>query len=196
MNIGVYGGTFNPPHIGHLILAESAIDGLGLDRVLLVPAAQSPFKEADESPPAEVRAEMVELAVSGNRRLAGEYAEALRGGVSYTVDTLRMLRERHPGDTLFLLMGADTFNEFPLWRDPDAITALATIGVAERPGHPLDLSAHPYGKAARSFSMPLIDVSSTDIRARVRAGLSVRYLVPWTVEVFISSQGLYREAGI
>ena len=193
MNIGVYGGTFNPPHIGHLILAQQAIDALGLDRVLLVPAYQSPFKLRSESLSVELRSEMVELAVSGNDRLAGEYYEAQRGGVSFTVDTLRHLRERQPGDGLFLLMGADTFNEFHLWKEPEAITALATIAVAERPGAPLGLAAHPYGAMARTFPMPLVDVSSTDIRRRIREGRSIRYLVPWTVEVFIAAQGLYRE---
>lgn len=193
MKIGVYGGTFNPPHIGHLILAQQAIDALGLERVLFVPAYQSPFKLRSESLSVELRSEMVELAVSGNDRLAGEYYEALRGGVSFTVDTLRHLRERQPDDALFLLMGADTFMEFPLWKEPATITSLATIAVAERPGAHLDLASHPYGTIARTFPMPLVDVSSTDIRRRIREGRSIRYLVPWTVEVFITAQGLYRE---
>lgn len=193
MNIGVYGGTFNPPHLGHLILAQSAIDALGLDRVLLVPAFRSPFKLQSECLSAEIRSEMVELAVSGNQRLRGEYYEALRGGVSFTVDTLRHLRATYPGDELFLLMGADTFNEFHLWKEPEAIVDLAAIAVAQRQGSEIDLSSHPYGKAARIFSMPLVDISSTDIRRRVREGQSIQYLVPWTVQVFIESQGLYRE---
>ncbi|MBR9974752.1 MAG: nicotinate-nucleotide adenylyltransferase [Bacteroidetes bacterium] len=193
MNIGVYGGTFDPPHIGHLILAQQAIDTLGLDRVLLVPAFQSPFKTGSESLSVELRSEMVALAVSGNDRLDGEYHEAQRGGVSFTVDTLRHVREKQPDDTLFLLMGADTFDEFHLWKEPESIIALATIAVAQRPGVPLDLASHPYGSIAQLFEMPQIDVSSTDIRKRIHEGRSIRYLVPWAVEVFIASQGLYRE---
>ncbi|MFZ1730048.1 MAG: nicotinate-nucleotide adenylyltransferase [Bacteroidota bacterium] len=193
MNIGVYGGTFNPPHLGHLILAQSAIDGLGLDRVLLVPAFQSPFKLQSESLPAEIRAEMVELAISDNERLKGEYYEVLHAGVSFTVDTLKQLKAKHPDDTLFLLMGADTFLEFHLWKEPETIVEIATLAIAERPGYEIDLSAHPYAKAARKFSMPLIEISSTDIRRRVREGLSIKYLVPWTIQVFIHSQGLYHE---
>jgi nicotinate-nucleotide adenylyltransferase len=193
MNIGVYGGTFNPPHLGHLILAQSAVDAFGLDRVLLVPAYRSPFKLQSESLSAEIRAEMVALAVSGNERLDGEYYEARRSGLSFTIDTLRHLRSQHPDDTLYLLMGADTFNEFQLWKEPDAIAELATLAVAQRSGSELDLSSHPYGKAARIFSMPLVDISSTDIRRRVREGRSIRYLVPWAVEVFISAGGFYRE---
>lgn len=193
MNIGIYGGTFNPPHLGHLILAQSAIDTLALDHVLFVPAFRSPFKLRSESLSAAVRAEMVELAVSDNTRIRGEYCEVTREDVSYTIDTLRHIRSQHPGDTLFLLMGADTFSEFHLWKEPADIVALATLAVAERPGSTLDLSAHPYGKAAQRFSMPLIDISSTDIRRRIREGASINYLVPWAVSVFIHSQGLYRE---
>ena len=209
MNIGIYGGTFNPPHLGHLLLAQSAIDALALDRVLMVPAFRSPFKLMSESLPAETRAEMVALAVSGNDRLACEYYEVRRGGVSFTVDTVRHLRTVHPQDHFFLLMGADTFNEFPLWKEPEAIAGLATIAVAQRPGVELDpasvtsapaTSAPATGSSAisapafRRFDMPLVDISSTDIRRRVREGRSIQYLVPWTVQVFIESHGLYRES--
>ncbi len=193
MNIGIYGGTFNPPHIGHLILAQSAIDALALDHVLLVPAFRSPFKLQSESLPAAQRAEMVELAVSGNDRIRGEYYEVLKEDTSYTIDTLQHIRDRHPEDTLYLLMGEDTFAEFHLWKDPEKILTLATPAVAGRPGYDADAAAHPYEKAARRFSMPRIDVSSTDIRQRVREERSIQYLVPWTVQVFITAQGLYRE---
>jgi nicotinate-nucleotide adenylyltransferase len=194
MNIGIYGGTFNPPHLGHLILAQSAIDALSLDHVLLLPAFQSPFKLLSESLSAELRAEMVELAVSGNPLLRGEYHEVLKGEVSYTIDTLRYIRSRQPDDKLFLLMGEDTFSEFHLWKEPDDILALATLAVAGRPGHGAsEITPHPYEKAARRFSMPLLDISSTDIRRRIREGVSIQYLVPWTVQVFIEAHGLYRE---
>ncbi|MBN1446324.1 MAG: nicotinate (nicotinamide) nucleotide adenylyltransferase [Bacteroidetes bacterium] len=194
MNIGIYGGTFDPPHLGHLILAQSAIDALDLDHVLLLPAWRSPFKTDAESLPPLVRAEMVELAVSGNDRLRGEYCEIERGEVSFTVESVRGIHARHPGDTLFLLMGSDTFQDFPLWKDPDEILDLVIPAVAVRPGCELGDAVHSYTEAARVFSMPLIDISSSDIRRRVREGRSIQYLVPWTVQVFIESQGLYRRA--
>ena len=194
MNIGIYGGTFNPPHLGHLVLAQSAIDAFGLDRVLMVPAFRSPFKLSSESLPAETRAEMVALAVSGNSRLACEYFEVLRGGISFTVDTLRHVRQTQPEASLFLLMGADTFNEFHLWKDPEAIAGLATLAVARRPGSTIEAAGRADAPAFREFTMPLLDISSTDIRRRVREGRSIDYLVPWTVQVFIESHGLYRES--
>ncbi len=193
MNVGVLGGTFNPPHNGHLLLAESARVELGLDLVLFVPAWRSPFKDGGGVPDAETRCEMVALAVSDNPFFACDHFEALRPTVSYTVDTLRHLRATRPDDTLHLLLGADAFAEFHLWRDPDEIVHLATLAVARRGAAEAPLHTSPYGTHARSFRMPAVDFSSTDIRARAREGKSVRYLVPWTVATFIEATGLYRD---
>jgi nicotinate-nucleotide adenylyltransferase len=192
MNLGIYGGSFDPPHIGHLALADSAMEAFALDTVLLVPAWRSPFKQHDVPAPPELRAEMVELAISDNRTLKGEYSEILRAGLSWTVDTLRDLRVRHPEARLHLLMGADTFAEFHLWREPEEIASMAALCVAQRPGAPDDPAAHPFGDRVRTFSMPQLGISSSDIRRRVREGRSIRYLVPWTVRTFIEARGLYR----
>ena len=195
MNIGIYGGTFNPPHLGHLVLAQSAVDALNLDMVLFVPAYVSPFKTHAHMLSAQLRCEMVELALSDNRKFRGEYWEALREETSYSVDTLRHLSHIFPDDALHLLMGADTFREFHLWKDPEEIIRLARICVAERPQHPRAETTHAYTKHAIHFPMPLLDISSTDIRARAADGRSIHYLVPWSVQVFIEAQGLYRGNG-
>lgn len=191
MNIGVFGGSFNPPHIGHLILAQCAFEHFGLDTVLLVPTFVSPFKEGETQVSAELRSEMVALAISDNPRLQGEYWEAMHPGVSYTVDTLRHLRQQHPDATLHLIMGADTFREFHLWKQPEDILAMARLCVAERPGSSIADATHEFTHAALPFAMPLLDISSSAIRARVRAGASIQYLVPWAVKIFIEAQGLY-----
>jgi nicotinate-nucleotide adenylyltransferase len=192
MRTGILGGSFNPPHLGHLLLAESALQDLALDRVLFVPASQSPFKPGLASPDAATRCEMVALAISDNPRFALDTFEAERGGTSYTIDTVRHLRARHPVDALFLLLGADAFSEFPLWKSPEEIADAVTLAVATRPGCAMDLAAHPFGAQARCFPMPAVDIASSDIRRRVAEGRSVRYLVPWTVMTFLEATALYR----
>lgn len=192
MRIGIFGGTFNPPHIGHLILAEQARQELALDRVLFVPAFISPFKRADTMLDANLRLEMVELAISDHDRFSSEPFEIQQSSVSYTIDSVKHLKSRHIGDAFTLLMGADTFSEFHKWKNPDELCSLVSIGVAMRPGHTLTPDVHAFGSIAQPFVMPLIDVSSHDIRERVRAGKSIHYLVPWTVKTFIESQRLYR----
>ena len=192
MNIGVYGGSFNPPHLGHLLLARSAMDELELDKVLFVPAYQSPFKEAEQTLAVEMRCEMVELAISESGEFRSEFHEALKSEISYTVDTLDSLRRQLPGDKLFLLMGADTFRDFHLWKQPERIVEMATPAGGQRPGFEVELSDFAFGDRAVMFGMPLIEISSSDIRQRVREGRSIQYLVPWTIKTFIEAHGLYR----
>jgi nicotinate-nucleotide adenylyltransferase len=192
MRIGVYGGSFNPPHIGHLILAQTALDLLRLDRVMFVPAFQSPFKPESDSTTTEDRVEMLSLALSDHPRFDIAMLEVERKGRSYTVDTLRQLQARLPEAELILLMGADAFMEFPLWKDPGEIVSRCRLGVACRPGHAIALDAHPYGTHASVFDMPEIGVSSSALRAFVNSGRSIRYLVPWAVGVYIESKELYR----
>ena len=192
MRIGLYGGTFNPPHIGHLLLAASACEALELDTVIFVPAYQSPFKGAPPPLSIEDREEMLRLAISDNGKFQVEPYELHRGGVSYSVETMRYMRTRHPDDPLMLLMGADVFLDFGRWKNPDEIVRLATPGVAERRGFPIDAASVPFGRDAVFFPMPLIDVSAGDIRRRVAGGYDIRYLVPWTVKTFIEARGLYR----
>jgi len=193
MRTGLLGGTFDPPHTGHLILAEHARVELELDNVLFVPNSISPFKTERHISNADIRAEMVQLAVSDNTRFSTEPFEISQQGVSYTVDTLRYLTTKHPADEFILLMGADTFADFPHWKNPDEVVSLATIAVGVRPGSTHDFSQHQYKNDAIFLHTPLIDISSSNIRWRVREGKSIQYLVPWAVKTFIESTGLYKD---
>lgn len=189
MRIGIFGGTFDPPHIGHLLAASDAHDVLGLDRILLVPAAGQPLKSAVEASP-EDRLAMVRLLVSGDPRFEVDPIEIERGGLSFTVDTLRALRGRWKSDpalSLVLLLGADAAATLPQWREPAEVAALAEVVVLRRAG---GTDVPP--STGRAIDTRRVDVSSTEIRARVRAGKSIRGFVPEPVAAYIASHGLYR----
>lgn len=194
MRIGVFGGTFDPPHIGHLILAADACDALRLDRLIFVPAAAQPFKV--ETPavasPAD-RLEMVRLAVGDDPRYAVEDTEIRREGLSYMVDTLEEIARQNGAAELFLLIGRDTFSGFSGWKQPERIGQLATLAVIERQGSG---SSGDEGRAAAKgvveISTRRVDVSSTEIRERLASGKSVRGFVSEPVERFIIARGLYR----
>jgi nicotinate-nucleotide adenylyltransferase len=202
--IGLFGGTFDPPHVGHLALAEWARAQLALDHVLFVPAGRPPHKGRVRLSPVEHRVAMTRLAVRGNRAFAVSALETRRHGPSFTVDTLRALKRREPRSHIFLLMGADSLAEFHTWRDPDGIAAFATLAVAERPGSsgPRRRAAARGSGAARAgrsgarsvtwLRNPGLAVSSSAIRARLRAGQTVRYLVPDAVARYIARHRLYR----
>jgi nicotinate-nucleotide adenylyltransferase len=190
------GGAFNPPHIGHLALAQEAFARLGLDEVLLMPMARAPHREIEPEPGAGVRLRMVELAVQGDLRLNACPLEVDRGGRSYTVDTLRTLRDRGPADERFLILGGDAAASLPSWREPEEILRLATVAVAERDGWERERVASALDGLAGAdrvvfFDMPRIDVSSTLVRARAGEGLPVRYFVPDLVAEEIAERGLY-----
>ena len=191
MRIGVYGGTFDPPHVGHLLLAADARDALDLDRLIFVPAGAQPFKV--ESPPiasGQDRLEMVRIAVADDANYTVDDAEINRKGLSYTVDTLEHLARRHVGAKLFLLLGEDALAGFSKWRDPERIRALATLAVMTRSaGEASPLVALEVGVRV---STRRVDVSSTEIRERRRAGKSIKGFVPESVERFIEARGLYR----
>ena len=195
--LGLLGGTFNPPHMGHLVCATQARAQLGLDRVLLVPVRTAPHKEVADEPGPEVRARLCELAAAGDPGLAVSRIELDRAGPSFTVDTLRELHERAPGDELTFIVGGDMAHSLPRWREPEAILELARLGVAEREGIERDdvleqLSALP--RAAdriHFFDMPRLDISSTRLRRSIAAGAPVRYLVPDAVIEEIQARGLY-----
>ena len=197
--IGLLGGTFNPPHIGHLVCAQEAWAQLGLDRVLLVPVFAPPHKEADGDPGVEVRVGLCEAAVAGDERLGVSRAEADVPGRSYTVDTLNRLHDARPEDQLTFIVGGDMAASLPLWREPQAILELCTIGAAARDGlgreellERLDTELPGAADRIRFFDMPRIDVSSTLIRRRVAAGEPVRYLIPDAVAAQIEREALYR----
>jgi len=189
--VGVLGGTFDPVHVGHLILAEQAREQLRLDRVLFVPAGD-PWRKAQRSvTPARHRLAMVRLAVAGNPAFEVDESEIRREGPTYTVETLRELRERlSPDDELFFIVGEDALADLPAWRDPAGIAALALIAVAPRQG--VQAPALPFDASRLvRVEMPFVDISSTDLRERARAGRSLRYLVPDAVEAYIREKGLY-----
>jgi nicotinate-nucleotide adenylyltransferase len=197
VRVGLLGGTFNPPHLGHLVCAQAAIDGLGLDRVLLVPVHTPPHKAADGDPGVEHRVAMCLAAASGDPRLEVSRIEADVPGRSYTVDTLSRLHEQRPEDQLTFIVGGDMATSLPDWREPEAILSLADIGVAGRDDLDEETIRRRLAGLAgaadrvRFFDMPRIDISSTLIRRRVAAGLGARYLVPDAVADYIARHGLY-----
>lgn len=189
MRVGILGGTFDPPHVGHLIVAQDALSALSLAGVTFVPAAHPPHKRRSDLTPAPLRLAMLRAAVTGQTGFAVDAAEVERGGVSYTVDTLRSLQRQNPDRKLFLLMGADQYAEFATWRAPDEIRQLARVVVLSRAGERIS----PATPDVRFLPVTRIDVSATDIRRRVARGQPIRYLVPAPVEALIREHGLYRE---
>lgn len=196
--IGILGGTFNPPHIGHLLCAQEARDRLGLDRVVLMPVLRPPHKEVPEDPGADERVALCRAAVAGDERFDVSTAEIDRAGdgPSFTVDTLRQWRADRPGDALTFIVGGDMALSLPTWREPETILQLARLGVAER-GSAVraDIAERldPLGGAERIsfFDLPRVDVSSTDVRRRVAEGRPIRWLVPDAVADRIAARGLY-----
>lgn len=195
MRIGIYGGTFDPVHFGHLLLAESCRDVCRLDQVIFVPARVSPHKLDAVMAPARARLEMLELALAGFPEFRVSRAEMDREGPSYTLDTLRHFRSEFADDDLFLLMGADSVAEFPRWREPEQILQLATLVVVNRERAVPDLSAlskmENSGHPPQSVSMPGVDFSASEIRRRVHEGRSVRFQLPRAVEHYIRDKRLY-----
>jgi nicotinate-nucleotide adenylyltransferase len=195
--VGLLGGTFNPPHIAHLVCAQEALVRLALDEVLLVPVFAPPHKQIESDPGVEHRVELCRRAVAGDERLGVSRVEADVDGPSFTVDTLRRLHDQQPEDDLTFIVGGDMAFSLPAWREPEAILELAELGVAEREGHRRqDVAASLAGlrgasEKVRFFDMPRIDVSSTQIRSRIAAGLPIRYLVPDAVAAYIAQAGLY-----
>ena len=194
MRVGVLGGTFDPVHTGHLILAEQARDQLQLDLVLFIPAGDPWRKAHREITHASHRLAMLQLAIEGNPHFGISDVELKREGPSYTADTLTALAAERLDDEFYFIVGADALNDFPYWRDPDRIIRHATLAVAPREEDGVDVAALNVPGLDRrivSFRMPRIDISSTDIRERA-ATSSVRYLVPPTVADYIEAHGLYR----
>ena len=194
--MGILGGTFNPPHIGHLICAQEALLCLELDTVVWIPAGVPPHREVEADPGPEARYEMCELAVSADERFSLSRIEIDREGPSYTSDTLRALRDASGDDELFLILGGDQAASLRSWREPEEVLSLATIAVAERTGWPrpaIGVKLHGLRGAERIvyFDMPRVDVSSSMVRRRARQGKPIRYLVPDKVANYIGAQSLY-----
>jgi nicotinate-nucleotide adenylyltransferase len=194
--VGILGGAFNPPHLGHLILAQEAFLQLGLDRVVWMPYGEPSHRVLEDDPGPEARLTMCEHAVGTDTRFAVSRIEIDRAGPVYTVDTLRSLRESQRDDALFLLLGGDQAASLPSWRSPEEVLSLAVVAVAERDGwHRAQiverLGALHSAEQVRFFEMPRVDISSSLLRRRARAGEPIRYLVPDKVANYVEAQSLY-----
>ena len=200
MRLGIFGGTFDPVHYGHLLLAETCREQLKLDEVRFVPAATPPHKVHHQITDGSARADMLSLAVSGYPEFVVDRRELKRKGPSYTVDTLAEFAAEFPHAELYFLTGADSLRDFLSWREPDRILELATLVACNRPGLP-ELHNEQVAKwvgpeiadHVLTLQMPGADISGSEIRERVRAGRSLRFLMPRAVEVFVIEHGLYRQ---
>jgi nicotinate-nucleotide adenylyltransferase len=193
MRLGLFGGTFDPIHLGHLILAEACRESCELDLVLFVVAGEPPHKRGDRTS-VNHRLEMARLATAGHSSFEVSEIEAKRPGPHYSVETLAAIRQERPDDELFFLIGADSLVDLPLWREPDRICQLARLVVVNRPG--IDAPSSP-SPATEAFSplfvtVPPIGIASSDLRRRLAEGKSIRYQVPKPVEAYIRANGLYR----
>jgi nicotinate-nucleotide adenylyltransferase len=201
-SVGILGGTFNPPHIGHLVCAQEARAQLALERVILMPVHTPPHKEAIDDPGADARLALCQAAIASDDELELSTLEIERGGPSFTVDTLRALHGSREGDDLTFIVGGDMASSLPSWQEPEAVLELARIAVAEREEHRrheiAERVASLRGAAEQVvfFSMPRLDISSSDIRRRIAEGRPVRWLMPGEVCDEIERRGLYgRVAG-
>jgi nicotinate-nucleotide adenylyltransferase len=200
MRIGIFGGTFDPPHYGHLIVAEQAREQAALDQVWFVLSARPPHKPERVITPFERRAEMLALALAGQEdKFRVETIEKDRPGLSYTADTLNALSELHPSAEWFLILGADSVKDLPTWHEPKRIVSRSTVLIAARPGHAIWTAAElaqALGMEAKDVrvhvvEVPLIDIASRDLRRRAAEGRSLLFQLPRAVEVYIREKRLY-----
>jgi nicotinate-nucleotide adenylyltransferase len=192
VRIGILGGTFDPVHLGHLLLAECAREELSLDEVLLVPAREPWRKSHRAITAAEHRLAMLELAIAGNDGFGISDIELRRPGPTYTADTLEALAGERLDDEFYFIVGADALADLPQWHEPQRVVAHALLAVAPRAGLDAEVALAGMEDRVRRFNAPRIEISSTEIRARVAAGRSIRYQVPHAVAAYIASHGLYR----
>ena len=189
--LGLYGGSFDPLHRGHLLVAQAALEELALDRLFFIPAAQSPFKPGSRPAPDAARLRMLRRSLAGQSRTEVHCDELTRGGVSYSIDTVNAFQARNPGAELFWLIGADHVPTLPQWREALALAEALTFVVIPRPGQPQATLPPPW-RLRHLRGWPL-GVSSSEIRDRVRNGMSYEHLVPSGTAEIIASEGLYRE---
>jgi len=188
--IGLLGGTFDPPHLAHLVLAQTALGELKLDEIWFIPAFRPPHKRGEKISPFQHRLQMLRLAIRGNKRFKVLTVEKEKGGLSYTVETLPLLRQKHPHTQFFLLLGSDNLSELGGWREPEKIFSMARPVFAHRPLTNEKLPV--WLEHAVWLSNPRLEISATDLRNRIRAGKNIRYLVPEAVERYIQKKGLYK----
>ena len=189
MKLGLFGGSFDPVHLGHLLVAQAAVEELGLDKLFFIPAAQSPFKPENQPAPTPVRLQLLRLALAGRTNCEIDDQEIRRGGISYTVDTLRDCAKKFPGAKLFYLIGTDHVAKLNEWREPNELAKLAEFVVIPRPGEaPANFPQAFHGRLLKGFPLA---VSSQEIRARLKAGLPIEPLVTPAVAEAIRNNRLY-----
>jgi len=193
MNIGIYGGSFNPPHLGHLVVAESVREQVRFDKILFVPSATTPNKMDAALAPAADRVQMMRLAIQGNADFEVSDIEVHRSGISYTIDTVTGLAALHPRAALALIIGTDNLMEFQTWKSPQEILARVQLVVVNRPGFPPQDARSEFARLSTFVNVPQIGISSTDIRRRIKLRRSIKYLVPPGVEEYIRQKNLYRD---
>jgi nicotinate-nucleotide adenylyltransferase len=200
LRLGIFGGTFDPVHYGHLLLAECCREHCALDAVWFLPAASPPHKRQCQLTPGPERAEMLELAIGGHQPFSVCRLEIQRQGLSYTVDTLTEIKAEQPAAELFFLLGGDSWHDLPGWKQPERICQLATLVIVGRlPSPAIELaSLEAFALSAGGLKpvlveMPLVDLASRDMRQRVAAGRSIRFQTPRAVEKYIETHGLYRD---
>ena len=190
--MGILGGTFDPIHMGHLVLAEQVKEKLKLDEIVFIPCFCPPHKTRRKPSPAKDRFRMTQLALEHNPFFSVSDVEVKRRGISYTVDTLRQLKNLYPGSNIYFVTGSDALNEICTWKDPEKIYKLAKVVIAIRPGFDeLDPENH-FAKRSKIVEITGVDISSSQIRDRVKSGRSIKYLVPCKVEEYIKRRRLYR----
>ena len=195
--VGVLGGTFDPPHLGHLVIARQALTKLGLTRVLFAPTRQPPHKPADGITPIEDRLAMVRLAIAAQPDFSLSQVDVDRAGPTYTVDTMHLLRQQFPDAELYFIMGMDSLSTILTWRSPDRLIQACRLVVFNRPGYSVDLAALEAqlpGLRERTVMLPApaLDIAASDIQRRVRAGQSIAHLVPEAVAAYIAEHKLYQ----
>lgn len=193
MEVGIFGGSFNPPHVAHLIVADLVRDQFGLGSIWWMPSAQPPHKAPEGLAAARHRLAMTRLAVEDNPAFCVSDAEIRRGGTSYTVDTIRALQEAHPETAFALVIGSDSLHSFDQWHRPDEIAERVPLIVYRRPGAGSSsaAAAERFAHRVHYADAPLLEISGTAIRARRRRGRSVRYLTPPAVAAYMEEHGLY-----
>jgi len=192
MNVGLFGGSFNPPHVAHLIVAEVVRDQFGLDEVWWIPNATPPHKPNDELVAVQHRLSMTERTVEGNPAFRVCGVEVERDGVSYTVETLRLLQDQHPDTDFALILGSDSLDHFADWHRPDEIAERVPLIVYKRPGAIESVANPRFANNVQYAAAPVMEISGTEVRARRRADRSIRYLVPEAVRSYIDTHDLYR----
>jgi nicotinate-nucleotide adenylyltransferase len=200
LRVGILGGAFNPPHIGHLVCAQEALIQLELDTVVWVPVGEAPHRELQDDPGPEARLEMVEVAIADDDRFTASRIEIDREGPSYTLDTLEEMHEQSSKDELFLILGGDQAAALATWHEPEKVLERATLAVFERMSWGrnaivIKIGRMPGAERVRYLDMPLIQVSSSGIRRRVREGVPIRYLTPDKVVEYIATKELYGGQG-